>query len=252
MKCLICGYHLAERGHVCEADRANLATNLGEVPDLLVEALTLTIAPDVRAARRLVGAHLGAANLVEVPAEPISALLPSGPTGSPGRVRVTGTRSAPLPVSVELLNLVGPGTAAVTDEYGDQIGELPPPAWLGEWVAHWAKARGERRPVPTIPRLVGWLGVRLDWACGDESSAIAAFATELDTQCGILRNLAGVVIPGPEPCEGIACPNPKCDMRALYRVHGSHMIHCGACPRLLTAEEYQAEVKRQAQLARAS
>ena len=152
--CLICQREDSDQPRVCTPCRVMLDRQLAEIPDFLAEATQLTVPADSRRAWRLRGAHLGCANLVYERSDPVAAVTPSGPTGSPGRVRVTGTRTAPLPVSVELLDLVGPGTARVSDSgYRDQIGELPPAVWLDQWATDWASMRGDRRPVPTVAAL---------------------------------------------------------------------------------------------------
>jgi hypothetical protein len=43
---------------------------------------------------------------------------------------------------------------------------------------------------------------------------------------------------------GVPCPSPACEMLMLERVHGSnYAAECGACGRLLTADEYMAWVR---------
>lgn len=236
--CVVCQHNLPDYSQVCQGCRARLAADLAELPALIAEATTLTV-PHWE--WRHVGAELGCARRVKVLTWRTP---PAGPTGSPGRVRVTGTRTAPLPVSVELLNLVGPGSPSVTDPHGDQIGELPPRWWLLTVAEDWAEQLGYTlRARTTVAALARWLGNHLDWAC-DHNEAIADFAGELRRQRGILRNAAGLVAPRPELCEGVACP--KCDLRALYRQPSSEFIHCGTCPNLLTQEEYDQAVKAQA------
>lgn len=241
--CVICQHpdRIPERGQVCEPDRARLAADLAELPELIAEATTLTLpAPAPHVAYRYVGAKLGCANRIPLTAHTVT----SGPTGSPGRVRVTGTRTAPLPISVELLNLIGPGSASVSDPHGDQIGELPPRWWLLTVSEDWAEQLGYTlRARTTVAALVRWLSNHLDWAC-DHHPAVDDFAAELRRQRGILRNAAGLVPAKPEPCDGVACP--KCDLRALYRAPGSGLIHCGTCPHLMTPQEYDDAVREQA------
>ena len=125
------------------------------------------------------------------------ALLDARPTGGAGE-RVSGTRAAPLPVRVDVLNLVGPGSPAVTAEidpatgrpYDDQVGELPTLVWLEQWCRDWRDARGqgEQLPEPTITGMTRWLDRRLDWAA-DEHPAVDEFAAELGKALRLLRGV---------------------------------------------------------------
>jgi hypothetical protein len=239
--CVICQLpdRILEHPQVCQGCRARLARDLAELPDLIAEATQLTqpaAAPYWE--WRLDGAELGCANRVRAW---VWRTPPSGPTGSPGRVRVTGTRTAPLPVSVELLNLVGPGAPSVSDPHGDQVGELPPRWWLLDVARDWADQQGyTMRTRTTLVALVDWLGDHLHWAC-DHHPAIADFAAELRRQRGILRNASGRTPARPQLCEGVACR--RCDIRSLWRVDGR--VSCANCGTIYEPTEYDNLVREQ-------
>lgn len=238
--CVVCQIRTPHRPAVCELCRRQLADDLAELPALLAEAITVSGPVDDRRTHRLVDGHLGVANLVEGWSDPVAGAAPAGPTASPGRVRVTGSRTPPLPIGVELLNIVGPGSASVTDLHGDQVGELPPRWWLLEVARDWADQLGCHPPAATVRALVDWLGLRLDWACTRHPS-IADFAGELRRQRGVLRRLAGVVQPRPELCVGVACK--RCDTRALWRAEGR--VTCASCGKILEQSEYEEWVREQ-------
>jgi hypothetical protein len=92
----------------------------------------------------------------------------------------------------------------------------------------------------TVPELVAWLARHLDWVC-EHHPAVDELATEVRACLYVCRAVMGDTPPRPTMCEGVACPT--CDMRALYRIPGSSLIHCGACPHLMTEEEYAAWTK---------
>lgn len=121
------------------------------------------------------------------------ALLDATPGASAGQ-RVSGTRTAPLPARLDVLNLLGPGSAHVhvhrRDEHDDQIGELPTLVWLESWCRDWRDTRGqgETLPEPTITGMTRWLDHRLDWAA-DEHEAVDEFAAELGKALRLLRGV---------------------------------------------------------------
>ena len=166
------------------------------------------------------------------------ALLDPRPSGGAGE-KVSGTRTAPLPGRLDVLNLVGPGSVHVTDPYGDQTGELPTAVWLEQWVRDWRDVRGQGEHLPgtTVTELSAWLSFRLDWAC-DEHQAIDEFAAELKQQLGALRAVNRSGEPKPEP---LVTPCPTCRLRALVRVNGGD-VHCQECGRILRPDEYDQHV----------
>lgn len=160
------------------------------------------------------------------------ALLDATPGASTSQ-RVSGTRTAPLPLRVDVLNLVGPGSAHVTDPHGDQEGDLPPLVWLEQWVRDWRDVRGqgEHLPSATMTELVGWIDKRLDWAA-DEHPAVDDFAAELGKQ---VRTLRGANRSGDEPegrrlgpCSQILDDGRPCGTM-VYLVERLAFITCRGC-----------------------
>lgn len=240
--CVVCQRREVERSQVCGPCRLRIDSLLEEIPELITTATTLTLpAPRPTWEWRLVGADLGCANRIRIWIHSLA----SGPTGTPGRVRVAGTRTAPLPVSLALLDLVGPGSPHVTDTHHDQEGDLPPDVWMLQWATDWAEQLDHYRPPRTVSALVTWLRNRLNWAC-DDHPAVDEFAAELRAQVGRLRALAGILRARPELCEGVACQH--CDTRALWRIEGR--VECGECGRIYTTEEYVTWVRELAQQTR--
>ncbi len=123
------------------------------------------------------------------------AMLDATPGQSTGQ-RVSGTRTAPLPGRLDVLNLVGRGTLRVHDPAPDapdwQIGEIPPLVWLDQWVRDWRDtlAIGAHLPPARLMDMVRWLDHRLDTAM-DEHPAIDSFAAELAEQVTTLRAVNG-------------------------------------------------------------
>lgn len=161
------------------------------------------------------------------------ARLDATPGSSTGQ-RVSGTRTAPLPLRVDVLNLVGPGSAHVhvdrREEHDDQVGELPPLVWLDQVVRDWRDTRGQGEHLPgtTITQMTAWLDRRLDWAA-DEHPAIDEFAAEL---AGQLRTLRGVNRAGEKPdAEFVGyCPADAVDGpcgQPLYANPWYAVITCG-------------------------
>jgi hypothetical protein len=157
-----------------------------------------------------------------------AALIPGASTGQ----HVSGTRTPPLPVRVDALSLLGPGSAAVADTNGDQTGALPTAVLVDQWATDWRDTRlqGERLPAPTVARLVDWLRARLDWAC-DHHPAVDEMADEVRRHLGELRR---VVEGATRPGVGLgACPRPDdggtCGGRLAMDELDIDLIRCHGC-----------------------
>jgi hypothetical protein len=179
--------------------------------------------------------------------------LPAGTTRSAGSAPISGSREAPVPVSLDMVDLTGPARLPnPTRGPGyyprslwpeDQIGQQPVATVLDQWVRDWRSyescPRGQM-PVPTVPVLIGWLGARVDWAV-DSHPAVDEFAAEVWSLTMACRRVVGDVPTHPELLDGIPC---SCDaVGAMYRDHASQWAaECGSCGRMYTAEEYAAWV----------
>lgn len=129
--------------------------------------------------------------LAEIPeayARVPAALMP----GSGGGEHVSGTRTPPLPLRVDVLNLLGPGAAWTHREHDvDQVGTLPPLVLLDQWCRDWLGTcdRRQHLPDPTVTAMVAWLLVGLDTAL-DEHPAIDEWARDLSQLVRTLRRVA--------------------------------------------------------------
>jgi hypothetical protein len=174
---------------------------------------------------------------------------------------VTGSREAPLPLSVDVLDLMAParyGTVHVPRDpdtdlplYEDQIGYQPVATVLGSWVRDWRdlRDRGERLPADEIPVLASWLRVRLEWAA-DSHPAIDEFVTEIRGLRGALKSLTGERPPKPvriwTPCSG-------CGQLSLHPAPGDdYPYRCKNpdCRRAYTDAEYERATKLEAAYAK--
>lgn len=198
--CVICMRRAYERAQVCAADRSRLPHILADIVDLwrqLPEAL---------------------------------------PRGQAAGQRVTGSREAPVPVSIDVVDLTAPARAGtVHDPLGDQIGYTAVASVLDQWARDFRDEMAFRQslPEPTVPELARWLSDRLSWAC-DRHPAVDEFASEMVGQRGILRAILGLTDPEPDYCDGVVCKS--CDRYALYR--DGKYVECGNCGLLYTEAEY--------------
>lgn len=199
--CAVCQRRPPLRPQVCDGCRARLGRDLAEIAKLHA------VLPDLM--------------------EP----------GRAGTQRVSGTREAPLPLRVDVLDLSLPlrGAEAISDPHGDQTGHLPVVAVLDQWARDWRDTRdqGERLPVPTVPELVRWLANRLGWAC-DQHPAVDEFATEVDQKLTELRGVHGLT----RLRHRLPAPCPSCELLAVYRDDGADWIECGGCGRLWSEAEW--------------
>ncbi|NUS24447.1 MAG: hypothetical protein HOV92_09510 [Streptomyces sp.] len=162
------------------------------------------------------------------------ALLPGA--GSRG-ARVSGaTRTAPLPLNLDVLNLLGPAAPGVVyDPIGDQDGVVP----LGATVASWARLIAEETRQCLLVRDIGshlaFLGRRpvLAWSVlqpwadeyADEIHSVHRHAVRLSRTRPVRTAMS------------MACPG--CDMLSLVREDGQD-IECvtPGCPVLMRQGDY--------------
>lgn len=208
--CVVCQKRQPNRPLVCDGDRLRLARDLRELPDLY-------------------------------------ALLPTvlAKADSAG-VKVSGSREAPIPVSLDVVDLLSPArqpepTAQARQHPEDVLGGLSVATTLDQWVRMWREDRGkgEHLPAPTVVSLAGWLSVRLPDAC-DTHPAVDEFADELR---GLVMNLRSALNLR-RHIERLPAPCPSCDTLALYREVDPHRgasnwVECGNCGRLWSEDEYR-------------
>jgi hypothetical protein len=161
--------------------------------------------------------------------------------------RVSGSREAPIPLRVDVLDLGlrtrkgsrGPFVRGVLGLDDDQTGHLSAGtildtitgAWIGET---WCRAT--RLPVPTVPALAQWLRRWADDAC-DRHTAIDEDAADLRELRSTLRSVLGDRSQRPEH---MSAPCPGCDLLTLVRRPGEDLVECADddCRRVLTGDEY--------------
>jgi len=151
--------------------------------------------------------------------------------------RVSGSRTPPLPLRVDPLDLTLPARAgAVHDVLGDQIGHLSVATVLDSWVRDWSDTLriGDQLPGIGVGSLVLWLRNRLTDAC-DTHGAIDVFAFEIRNLHRTLRVVTGLQEIRPEHLD---VPCRRCDLLDLHRLPGQDRVECLSCGDLLTEEEF--------------
>jgi hypothetical protein len=153
--------------------------------------------------------------------------------GGNGGPKVSGSRDAPVPGRLDVLNLRGPGSTA-SMPLTDQHGATPVFAALETWERDWRETRGLaisgvwvdlRAALGAIAR---FLRVHLDWAC-DTHDAISEFAAEVRAVHQSLRaacgDLADTVYVGRCPT---VTETGACSAR-LFASTWSDVIRCPGC-----------------------
>lgn len=152
--------------------------------------------------------------------------------GSGGGEHVSGTRTPPLPTSLDALNLLGPGAAWThASAAADQTGALPPAVQLDQWCRIWVDEGSPSRhlPVPTVAALVGWQLSQLDWAL-DHLRSADEWAGDV---AKLLRALSAITSPGRGGERAGLCPmvlrdDTRCGTQ--LRADGYlDYITCGRC-----------------------
>jgi hypothetical protein len=263
--CVVCQRREPHRPLVCDADRALLGRLLREIPDLYAEL------GDQAEPAEPVGVLLLDDGEFDAPAAYEVMPLPAGPVRiASGGSRVSGTPEAPVPVSLDLVDLTAPARAGsllphanaelhqasavvvrtktmerhtYAARWTDQIGHLSVATVLDFWATDWrgARAKGEGLPRPVVGEMCTWLLDRLEDAC-DDHPAVDEFAADLQDVHSTLRAVLGLTGPWPELLRGVPCR--RCDVVSLARLPVGHYgaqqyIECGSCGDLMTPEEYE-------------
>lgn len=212
-RCKGCLPRYVEQGLVCNPDRAGIGETLAELATLWRELEQL----------------------------PLTGLGRQGQA-----VQVSGSREAPVPISLDLLDLTADARngSVIVRRDTDQTGHLAAPTELDVWVRDWRKRRNLSEhlpPMPTVYQLVKWLTNRLDWACNHHEK-IDEFASEIGRLRKTLRRTLQLDTVTRESCKGVACKS--CDRMALYREDG--LVTCGYCKLNYSEKEYRDWVKLEA------
>lgn len=259
MICILCQRREAEHPQACEPCRLWLPTVLRDIAEGYAE-LTADEATDPGYLLIEDGGTFDGPVVYDV--HPLSA----GPVRVARGAQVTGSREAPVPASLDLVDLTAPARpgsllphanaqlhqhAAIVartrslerHEYAaawtDQIGHLSVATELEHWVIDWIDARHqhEHRPTPSVVELAVWLSHRTTWAC-DHHVAVDEFAADMRRVRSVIRRINLGRPELPEVCDGVVCSG--CDLRnTLYRHPGSQWrAECGACGKLYSDDEY--------------
>ncbi|MEU5030193.1 hypothetical protein [Streptomyces milbemycinicus] len=156
--------------------------------------------------------------------------------------RVQTSKSAPIPLRMDVLNLLGP-SADRTLSGEDQEGPVPVEGVLSSWSDLVAEQTRQKPVSRTVSGLTQHLLDHVEWACRQDW--VADFAEELEGLTKTLRRVSGIeairiLLP-------VLCPT--CDLRTMVREEGSGWAaQCRHCPAVrLSAREYGQLVAQQAQ-----
>ncbi|MFI6179751.1 hypothetical protein ACIA8R_29700 [Nonomuraea sp. NPDC051191] len=145
--------------------------------------------------------------------------------GSGGGPKVSGSREAPVPIRLDVLDHVA------------HIEHI-----LKSWVWLTAEHRGLLYPTRmSITALALWLGQDLEWP------ASRPWVGDMCDEFAGLRRTAHALAPWRVQVDYLTGPCPSCDLRALIQVAGETYIECdlraGGCNSLWTGQEYHRRVK---------
>lgn len=168
-----------------------------------------------------------------------------------GRMGGTGRATAPVPVDLRVLVLLGPGhPVGLVDQDDDEDTTVPLRAFLGSWagtIAYQYPAAhrdlyGTARTQPceqawptwgeTITGWCLWLLAYLPFAL------TLPVAGELHRQVGdLIHRIRGLTHTTPGEHRRVA-PCPACDLFTLVRTDGQWRVHCVDCGHRMTPDQY--------------
>jgi hypothetical protein len=185
-------------------------------------------------------------------ADPVGALGGVAPINSkPKTPKTTGSREAPIPIRVNVIDLAGPPrvpslTDAARPWLDDQDGFLSAATVL-DLVCRDVRDTlfpDQHLPGGSVDAMVGWLRNRLDDVC-DRHPAVAELASQIKDLRGALRAVADESDPPPERCDGIPCQ--RCDLLTLFRQPDGDVECVNVdCRAVYRPDEYDAWVKQYA------
>jgi hypothetical protein len=160
-------------------------------------------------------------------------------SGDSGR---TGTRTAPTPGRLDVLNLVGPAAVRdVCDPHGDQAGGRPIIGVLSDWTRIVLEERHIDGPSSwTEQALAGWLTAQLGWASTQGwAGEMVAELRDLDRAMRGIMSIDLRTRPVQRPC-------PRCDLISLSRTDWDQYIRCSTCGGCWTVDELNHDAERRA------
>jgi hypothetical protein len=174
------------------------------------------------------------------------------PGSAPGGRRPVGRAHSPMPVSLPVLDLLGPGTVAYCeDPYGEQTADIPLAPLLLSWAQHLAHdypavyRRGGteyRQPCEAavarrhqdLPGWITWLARYLPYA------ATRPWVVDLhDALEDAVRRVRAVTGTRPQTHPRLA-PCPRCSAFGLGRTDGQWHVVCQACGHRMEPDAYAA------------
>ncbi|MFJ9979665.1 hypothetical protein [Streptomyces cyaneofuscatus] len=175
------------------------------------------------------------------------------PDTGPAQRGGTGRAHAPLPIRLDVLDLLGPGQPVpIADPHGDQTGGIPMTALLMGWARYLAQEHQAVRvdqhgtvhlepctgPWPrggaTVPALCRWLDAYLPYAVG------RPWWDDLYEQVEqLIRRVRRITHTTPRT-RALDAPCPQCSGWSLVEKEDELHISCTLCPALLTPDEYAA------------
>ncbi|TLQ45778.1 hypothetical protein [Streptomyces marianii] len=191
------------------------------------------------------------AMLTELPRQlPLLAQL-LRPGGGPAQRGGTGRAHSPLPVRLDVLDLLGPGQVVpLEDPHGDQSDGIP----IAPLVYGWARYIAQQHPSVSrdrhgtiqirpcdgpashrgngIAAWCAWLTAYVPYVC--TQPWVAAMHEQLEQLLSQIRSKTGSR-PGRTDRDA---PCPECACFALVSIHGDPTVRCEACGTALTAAEY--------------
>ncbi|MET4925482.1 helix-turn-helix domain containing protein [Streptomyces sp. PSRA5] len=176
--------------------------------------------------------------------------------GRPAQGRVGGSATAPIPVNLSVLNLLGPGwPTPPADPYGDTTGPVPIGPLLAGWAGYiayqhqaaWRDDHGTQHNGPCVGAhstrgadVAGWchwLAAYLPYAA--EHTWVRDLYQQLDTLMARVYDLTHAV----PHRHRQAAPCPNCRGYALVQIDGQFGISCDVCGHHLTPEQYTAHAQ---------
>lgn len=224
---------------VCRSDRFRLARDVLAVASLY-RRLVDGEEPVVDNRRYPVRDELGRLTGRYRAADPLAVFDGAGAISArSGKPPVSGTRSAPVPINVDAVDLTGtPRHAAATGSPGDQIGFLPVATILDGWARY---ARDVLHPDFTLPAadvdsLVAVLYRDVDDMCDRMPADVAQLAVDLKSLIAAMRMILREADPVPQPLLGVRCEHCK-KMSTLVPWATGEYTECASCGQLYTPED---------------
>ncbi|MFE3471170.1 hypothetical protein ACFXOI_05700 [Streptomyces bacillaris] len=199
--------------------------------------------------------HTHLAWLKELPHQVVLLRTLLHPDTGPARRGSTGRAHAPIPVRLDVLDLLGPGQAhTVVDPHGDQTGGVPIGAFLSGWAhyiasdvptayrdAHGTAHIVQSRSATAWPRTGTGLAA---WCTWHERylpyTATRPYAATLHAELeGLIHRLRRLNHYRPE-VRSLDAPCPGCSGWSLVERDDELHITCTICPARLTPAEYAA------------